>query len=109
MIKLKGELKDFVIDNVDLIRGVLYVLGYENTPSQVIKCLTLLEHCFYLNSTKLTRNQLQLEYFEEHPAFSISFKWLEYFFCCDGESILLSLRDTYSKNHDIVHRISCIE
>ena len=55
MENLISPQKDYIIEEVGLVRIVLYTLVNETTPSVVYRCLSTLEHSFYHDSTEIER------------------------------------------------------
>jgi hypothetical protein len=59
-MKLEQPHKDLVIDRLDLIRHVTYILTHESNPAMLCSYLKLIEICFY-NCNIEELNDLLLE------------------------------------------------
>jgi hypothetical protein len=105
-----GPQKDALLQQTDLIRVLLYVLSHESAPRLVTQGLLALERCFFHDARELREADLDVEWLEAETWWPrLNTHWLEYFFACDGESVVLALKDRFASNEAVVRQASCIE
>jgi hypothetical protein len=112
---VQGSPKDFILEKLDLIRGALYMMTRETSPTLIIETLHLLESCLYYESENLPRKLRKWEKNGEEVgvnpewALALNVRWLTYMFSSDGENIILSLRDRFDKNAFIIDIVNNFE
>lgn len=79
---------------------------HENTPSVIKDCIDILETCFHFDPTSFLEDD---ELLTIDNSLNLNLPKLEHFFNCDGENILLTVKDHFSHNVDLLSRISTIE
>ncbi len=101
---LKGHPKDLVLEKLDLIQGALYMLNHDSSTLAIEETLSMLESCLYYEADNLKKKLKKWEKDGEEIGVNgdwvlqLSIRWITYFFACDGENILLSLRERYEHN-----------
>ena len=112
---LHGDAKDRVLERLDLIATALFMLNHDTSTIAIEQTLALLESCFYYEAENLPKKLRKWENDGEEIgqntdwALQLQPRWLIRFFACDGENILISLRERYAHNPIIYEVVTNFE
>ena len=112
---LKGHPKDLVLEKLDLIQGALYLLNHDYSLPAIVEILSLIESCLYYEADNLPK---KLKIWEKdgeeigvNPdwVLQLAVRWITNFFACDGENILIGLRERNPHNQLIYETVTNFE